>query len=138
MNEPFRIGITRDILRPDGAPAFGAMPLELLDRIPGAEWEFLAENERELSAAAVRGYDALIVLTPRVTAATLAGADRLAHIARFGVGYDSVDVPAGTERGVILTLTPDAVRRPVASAVLAFLLALSLKLFAKDRITRRG
>ena len=39
-----------------------------------------------------RDYDALLVLAPRVTAATLEAADRLALIARFGVGYDTVDV----------------------------------------------
>ncbi len=138
MSQPFRIGITRDFLRADGTLGFGAMPLDLLERVPGAEWEFLAEDRRELGPDQVRGYDALIVLTPLVTAATLAGADRLTHLARFGVGYDSVDVGACTERGVVLTITPDAVRRPVASSVLAFILALSLKLFAKDRITRAG
>jgi phosphoglycerate dehydrogenase-like enzyme len=59
-------------------------------------------------------------------------------LARFGVGYDTVDVGACTEHGVLLTITPDGVRRPVATSVLAFLLALSHKMFVKDRITREG
>ena len=134
----FRVGLTRDFLRPDGTLGLGDIGLEMLDEAPGVAWEFLAEGGRELRADQVGDYDALILLSARVTAATLAGADRLALIARFGVGYDSVDVDACTERGVLLTITPDGVRRPVAVAVIAYLLALSHKMFAKDRLTREG
>jgi phosphoglycerate dehydrogenase-like enzyme len=59
-------------------------------------------------------------------------------VARFGVGYDNVDVPACTAAGVVLTITPDGVRRPVAAAALTFVLALSQKLLIKDRLTRAG
>src|SRR5438552_3536289 len=125
MSETFRVGLTRDFLKPDGTLGFGDIGLELLDRTPGVTREFLAEDTRELRADQVRDYDALLVLAPRVTAATLAGVGRLAVIARFGVGYDSVDVPACTANGVLLTITPDGVRRPVAVSVLTLLLALS-------------
>jgi phosphoglycerate dehydrogenase-like enzyme len=138
MVEPFRVGLTRDFLKPDGTLGFGDIGLELLDRTPGLEWDFLAEDGRELRADQVRDYDALLVLGPRVTAATLEGAERLTVLARFGVGYDSVDVPACTANGVLLTITPDGVRRPVAASVLTFLLALTHKLLVKDRLTREG
>jgi D-3-phosphoglycerate dehydrogenase len=52
------------------------------------------------------------------------------------VGYDSVDVPALARRGVIVTNTPVAVRRPVAVAALTFILALAGRLVVKDRLTR--
>src|SRR5262249_44143531 len=113
---PFRVGVTRDFLRPDGTLAFGDIGLPLLDEAPGVSWEFLAEAARELRPEQVRAYDALLVLGPRVTAATLEEADRLALVARFGVGYDSIDVDACTRAGVLLTITPDGVRRPVAMA----------------------
>ena len=80
----------------------------------------------------------MLVLAPLVTESTLTGSDRLAVVARLGVGYDSVDVEACTRHGVALTITPDGVRRPVASAALAFLLALAHKLPLKDRLTRDG
>jgi D-3-phosphoglycerate dehydrogenase len=73
-----------------------------------------------------------------VTAATLDGCTRLALVARFGVGYDNVDVPACTRNQVLLTITPDGVRRPVAASALTLLLALSHKLLIKDRLTRAG
>jgi D-3-phosphoglycerate dehydrogenase len=135
---PFRVGLTHDFLKPDGTIGWGDIRLDLLDAAPDLEWEFLAETTRELTPAQVAGYDALIVLGGRVTAATLAGADRLALIARFGVGYDNVDVAACTEHGVLLSITPDSVRRPVATIALTYLLALSHRLLQKDRLTRRG
>jgi phosphoglycerate dehydrogenase-like enzyme len=138
MSERFRVGLTRDFLRPDGTLGYGDIGLDLLDQAPNVEWEFLAENTVELRADQVRDYDALLVLAPRVTAATVEGAERLAIVARFGVGYDNIDVDACTRNGVLLTITPDGVRRPVAVSVIAFLLALSLKLLAKDRLTREG
>jgi len=39
---------------------------------------------------------------------------RLSIIARFGVGYDTVDVPTCTAADIALAITPDGVRRPVA------------------------
>jgi D-3-phosphoglycerate dehydrogenase len=63
---------------------------------------------------------------------------RLKLIARFGVGYDNVDVPAITEQGIMLTIAPDGVRRPVASSVMAFLLFLAHRLDTKDKLVREG
>jgi phosphoglycerate dehydrogenase-like enzyme len=136
--EKFRIGITRDTLRADGTSIFDKRALQLLDD-PQYEWEFIAENVKELTAAHAANYDAVCVLNPRVTAATLLGpGQRLKIVARMGVGYDSIDVPACTARGVILTNTPDGVRRPVATSILLLILALSHKLRIKDTITRAG
>lgn len=70
----FRVGLTRDFLKPDGSLGFGDIGLALLDAEPGVEWEFLAEDTRELRAAQVRDYDAIIVLGPVVSHDTLAGA----------------------------------------------------------------
>src|SRR3546814_6605053 len=61
---------------------------------------------------------------------------RLAVIARMGVGYDTIDLDACTAADVALTITPDAVRRPMATTQLCFILALAHNLVAKDRIAR--
>lgn len=138
MGEPFRVGITRDFLRPDGILGFGEIGLDLLDEAPDLRWEFLTETAAALRPEQIAGYDALIVLTPRIDEATLVGADRLALIARFGVGYDSVDVAACSRAGILVTNAPDGVRRPMAGVVLTFVLALSHRLLEKDRLTRAG
>lgn len=135
---PFRVGITRDFLKPDGSLGFGDIGLDVLNQADWIEWEFLAEACSEISPSAADAYDALLVLAPKVTARTLDGCRRLSLIARFGVGYDNVDVAACTRNHVLLSITPDAVRRPVATSALALLLALSHKLLLKDRLTREG
>ncbi len=138
MANPFRVGVTRDFLKPDGTLGFGDIGLSLLDNAPNVEWEFLADHGTELVPRDVAPYDGLLLLAPKVTAATLAGAGRLAVVARFGVGYDNVDVEACTANGVMLAITPDGVRRPVAAAVMTFVLSLAHKLLIKDRLIRDG
>ncbi len=134
----FRVGITRDFLKADGSVGFGDIGLGLLDETKNLRHEFLPQALSELPRDLVDQYDALLVLAPRVTASTLDGCERLSLVARFGVGYDTVDVDACTRNGVLLTITPEGVRRPVATAAFAFLLALSHKLIIKDRLTRGG
>jgi D-3-phosphoglycerate dehydrogenase len=84
-------------------------------------------------------YDALHVASPRVAAASLARGDcRLRIVARHGVGYDTVDLPAATAKGIVVTNTPVAVRRPVAVATLTLLLALAGRLFKKNELVHTG
>ena len=135
----FLVGLTRDLLDASGAPTFGREALHVLDSDPAVRWEFFPESVTEIAPAQLARYDAVYVNTPLVTRATFAeGAGRTRIIARHGVGYDSVDVAACTDHGVPLTIQPDGVRRPVAVAALTFVMALSQKLFVKDRLTRGG
>lgn len=136
--EQFRVGITRDNLKPDGKPIFDETCLKALDD-PRIQWEWLPEIEPELTPQTAAKYDAVCVMLARITRATVSGSDRrLKLIARFGVGYDMVDVPALTEKGVLLTITPDGIRRPVATAALTFVLMLAQKVPTKDRLVREG
>lgn len=138
MPDAFRLGITRDFLKADGSLGFGDIGLDTLSENPRIAWEFLSDCGTELPTHVVDDYDALLVLAPRVSAATLESCRRLTLVARFGVGYDNVDVAACTRNNVLLTITPSGVRRPVAVSALALILALSHKLLAKDRLTREG
>lgn len=136
--KPCRVGLTRDFLRPDGSPAFGDIGLEILNSAPGIVWEFLPEAADPIRSDQLSELDGLIVLSPKVTADSLSEAQDLKIIARFGVGYDNVDVRACSDAGILLTITPDGVRRPVAAAAMAFILALAHRLPTKDRLTREG
>src|SRR5678816_2399597 len=112
-----KVGITRDTLRADGTSIFDKAALRIFDDAK-LQWEFLPDDVKELTAAHGAKYDALCVLNPKVPEAVVAGPDqRVRIIARMGVGYDSVDVKACTANGVILTNTPDGVRRPVATSI---------------------
>ncbi len=131
-----KVGITRNVLGPGGKPVFSAETFRTLDEA-GIEWKLLDRDEPEISPEAAAGFDGLCVMMGRVSRATLSGG-KLRLIARFGVGYDNVDVPACTEAGTLLTITPDGVRRPVATSVITFVLALAQKLLVRDRLTREG
>ena len=138
MTAKFRVGVSRDVITADGGTVFGPEAMKLLDD-PSIEWEYLPEKVSEITPAYAARYDALCLMTAKVTRTTLAGADRrLQLIARFGVGYDAIDVPACTEQGVLLTITPDGVRRPVAASVIGYVLALAHRMVLKDRLVRDG
>jgi D-3-phosphoglycerate dehydrogenase len=140
--DTFRVGVTRDFLKPDGSCGFGDIGLDLL-RIPGLEWEYFDSPHGQVPASAVHRFDAMLVLSPRLTSESMAAdslsdGPRLRIVARFGVGYDTIDVAACTRHGILLTITPEGVRRPMAVAALTLLLALTHKLRIKDQLTRDG
>ena len=139
-DRPFRFGITRDCLAPDGdRPAFDPAAFAVLEAAPGTAWEFLPEFSEQISPADVARYDAIMSLRPAMTATSLSGPNnRLKLLARFGAGFDNVDMAACDKAGVLVTNTPDGVRRPVATTILTFILALSHKLMIKDNLTRTG
>jgi len=141
MSNRFRVGITRDILDSRGEPAFGKAALTVLQHAPSLEWEYLPEIVREITPEHAARYDALYVNMARTPASAVAVAApdvRLRVVARHGVGYDSVDVPAMTRAGIVVTNTPMPMPRPVATIALTFILALAGKLMLKDRLTRTG
>jgi len=139
MSPRLRIGLTRDLLTPSGEPSFGREPLAILEAVPAIDWEFVPETVSRITPQIAARYDLLYVNTPRVDRESVSGPDRRVRlIARHGVGYDSVDVAAMTDAGVVVTNTPVAIRRPVAVAALTLLFALAGRLFTKDRLTRAG
>jgi D-3-phosphoglycerate dehydrogenase len=133
----FRVALSGDFKKPDGEPAFPDFDLSPLDQNPAVEYQFLRTNG-VIQAADLEGFDALILLIPRIEPESFPKDGRLAIIARFGVGYDTVNVQTCTDNGCALVITPDGVRRPVAVSIITLMLALSGNLFAKDRITRQG
>ena len=133
----FRVAISGDFLRADGTPSFPEFDLSPLHDQAGLE-VFYLEPEPVLSAGQLADVDALILLSNRMAAESFPGDGRLSVIARFGVGYDNVDVEACTANGCALVITPDGVRRPVAVSILTLMFALTGKLMIKDRLGRRG
>lgn len=132
----FRVGLSADFTRADGKSTFPSYDLSPL----GAKGVELVELPRAavLSSAQVAGHDAIVLLGERMAASSFPPDGRLALIARMGVGYDTIDIEACTAADVVLTITPDAVRRPMATTQVCLILALAHNLMAKDRIARTG
>ena len=81
---------------------------------------------------------ALLVLREPITARVLDALNDLRVVARFGVGVDSIDIPAATERSVRVTNVPDANAGEVAAHALAMTLSLLRRLPRLDASIRRG
>ena len=137
MNK-FRVALSGDFKKPDGSAAYPMFDLSPLHDASDIEVEYVDPVDGRMSAGSLVGFDALILLMPVFDANSVPSDGRLGIVARFGVGYDTVDVDACTEAGIAVVITPDGVRRPVAVTILTFILALAGKLFDKDRITREG
>jgi len=134
----FHIAVTADFFTAAGALHYRDIGLNVLEAAPGIRWRRMAENYPEIRPEQLAGVSAALVLGPRVTAASLADSRDLLAIARFGVGYDSVDVKACTAADVMLLIAAGAVDRPMAEATLAWMLALTHNVRAKDRLVRDG
>ena len=134
----FRVGVGRDVRADDHVPVHD-LALDLLDEDPSVVWEFLPEHAPELAAETINDYGAIMIWGPGgVSAATLAGANRLKLIARFGMGLDAIDLDACAEHGVLVTVAPDAVSSAVPAGAMAFVLSLAHRLAEKDRLVRSG
>ena len=137
MSAMFRIGITPDFDR-NAKGLIDPVLTEWLDGIPGITHGRLADVGPIATPAQLRDVDAVINLALRFGPESFTGRDRLAVIARWGVGYEMIDVDACTANDVALCITPEGVRTPMSEAEMAMLLALSKRLTAKDRALRAG
>ena len=95
-------------------------------------------QEPETVAAHAPMAEAIVVRTARIDRPLIARANRLRIVARHGVGFDSVDVAALTERRIPLALVGDANARTVAEHTLYLMLAVAKRGVAYDRLARAG
>jgi D-3-phosphoglycerate dehydrogenase len=110
--------------------------LALLRAREGVTVEVLDPVNEETIAASIPKAEAVIVRATPINRAFLAHAANLRIVARHGVGYDAVDVPALTERGIPLTVTPDANAVSVAEHAMMLLLNLARQTRFYDTATR--
>src|ERR1051325_4051173 len=71
--------------------------------------------------------DAVLASLDEYSASVLssASATSLKIIARWGVGYDAIDIPAATEQGIVVTYTPGMLDDAVADYAFSLLLSLA-------------
>jgi phosphoglycerate dehydrogenase-like enzyme/2-keto-3-deoxy-L-rhamnonate aldolase RhmA len=135
--KPFRVAFTGDFHDPEGTIKYRDIGLDALVDT-NIEVEFFARHLPEIATYQLAGPNGVIVLTPRVTADSLANCPDLLAIARFGVGYDTVDAAACTAADVLLFIASGAVDRPVAEAAVGWMLALTHHVRLKDLQVREA
>jgi D-3-phosphoglycerate dehydrogenase len=127
--------ITTEVLR----GAAGAH-VEMLRRA-GFEVRFPAKTalvKEEDTLEALQGIVTVIAGSEPYTDRVLGGLSQLRIISRNGVGYDAIDVPAATRRGIAVTITPEANHQAVAEHAMALLLAVARSIVPNANDTRQG
>ncbi len=85
-----------------------------------------------------READGLLVQYARIDGRVLDALPRVRAIGRYGVGYDMIDVPAATKRGVLVITVPDYCTDEVADHALAMILACARHLLPAHQQVERG
>ena len=135
----FKVGISGDLLNSENKPCFGDAPLDLLKARKDIEIIWMDKSITELSSEISSKFDAILLNLPKAKSESVSKKDcKLKIISRFGVGFDSVDIDAMKAKGIVVTNTPNAVRRPVAVAALTMIFAMASKLIIKDKLVREG
>jgi glyoxylate/hydroxypyruvate/2-ketogluconate reductase len=80
-------------------------------------------GQRDAFAAALKDADGAIGASVKITPAILEGAKKLKALSTISVGFDNFDVPDLTQRGIVLTHTPDVLTESTADTVFSLILA---------------
>ena len=95
--------------------------------------------DKEELAKIIGDYDGLAIRSnTKVTAKLLEQAHRLKVVGRAGIGVDNVDIPAATQRGVIVMNTPFGNSITTAEHAIAMIFALARQIPAADASTQAG
>ena len=90
-------------------------------------------------AARLAGQDGLMcALTDKVDATLIASAPRLKAVVNIAVGYNNIDVPACTARGIQVTNTPGVLDDSTADLAFALMLATARRVTEVESYIRNG
>jgi D-3-phosphoglycerate dehydrogenase len=96
-------------------------------------------KDKDKLAAIIGDYDGLAIRSAsKATAKLLESAARLKVIGRAGIGVDNVDIPAATQRGIIVMNTPFGNSITTAEHAIALMFALARQIPAADISTQAG
>jgi glyoxylate reductase len=103
-------------------------------------WEGAESIGREELLRRVAGADAIVsLLTERIDAELLdAAGPQLKVVANVAVGYDNIDVPACTKRGIVATNTPGVLTEATADIAFGLILSATRRLGEGERLIRSG
>ncbi|MEW2016886.1 phosphoglycerate dehydrogenase [Rhodococcus sp. NPDC076796] len=129
MSQPGRpVVLIADKLAPSTVEALG----------DGVEVRWVDGPDRPALLAAVPEADAILVRSATtVDAEVLAAGTNLKIVARAGVGLDNVDVPAATERGVLVVNAPTSNIHTAAEHAVTLLLSAARQIPAADATLRQ-
>ena len=126
-------------IRVDRGAGQAAMPDEAAE-IAKVDAELVSADcatEDEIIAAAMNA-DAIITVGAQITRRVSASLPRCKVIVRYGIGYDTIDVPGATDAGILVVNIPDFCLEEVSSHAIALMLALARKLLPLNNLVKQG
>lgn len=134
----YLVAVTADVVRPDGSSVHGDLGFDRLTK-RGIDWSVLPGDAPVLPPAYFDDVDAVLVMGhTHFDAETVDRTPRLRHIARFGAGFETIDLDACTRAGVVVTNTPTAIKRTLSTAAVTMILGLLHNVVPKDRMVRES
>lgn len=100
--------------------------VEIFKETPGIDVDVKTSLTPEELKSAIGQYDALVIRSAtKVTEDIIAAAKNLKVIGRAGIGLDNVDIPAASQRGIVVMNTPEGNTITTAEHTIAMIMALS-------------
>ena len=113
--------------------------VEILRASPGADVVVKTGLDAEELKKEIADADALVIRSgTQVTREVIEAASKLRVIGRAGVGVDNVDLPAATERGVVVMNTPGGNTISTAEHTFSLMLALARRIPEADASMKAG
>ena len=120
-------------------PLFDAARQILQEKCEVEYWPQEERISREELFRRVKDKQGLVcLLTDRVDDELLRGATKLRIVANVAVGFDNVDVPACTKRGVAVTNTPGVLDESTADFAWALMMAVARRVGEGEALARSG
>src|SRR5438552_5760654 len=96
-------------------------------------------KDKDALLAAIPAYDGLAIRSAtKVSPKLIAAAGKLKVIGRAGIGVDNVDIPAATQKGIIVMNTPFGNSITTAEHAITLMLALARQIPQADASTQAG
>ncbi|MBT9160457.1 MAG: putative 2-hydroxyacid dehydrogenase [Dehalococcoidia bacterium] len=113
---------------------------EALDMIGGVAevevWEDELPPPRNVLMKRVQDIDGLLsLLTDKIDAELMDAATKLKVVSNMAVGFDNIDIPAATSRGILVGNTPGVLTEATADFAFTLLLAAARRVVEGDRYT---
>jgi len=95
-------------------------------------------RDDEALRAVVKDADALLVSQAKITKDIIGSMEKCKIIVRYGIGTDTLDIPAATEKGIMVANVVDHCVSEVADTALALIMCLARKTVLSARQVRAG
>lgn len=119
------------------------LPQPVLDAIP-RPYRLIAvpsdgpPSDTELRRGFAEADAVISTLADRIDETVLSHTTRLKIIANYAVGYNNIDLPVASRRGIVVTNTPDVLTDATADLTWALILAVSRRVVEGDAWVRTG